>query len=130
MGARFDVNGQIIRAGFGKFLNEAVRIRNHQMDIERKAGHLAQGFDDGRANREIGHEVSVHDIDVEKVGPGRLHAGDFFGQPGKIRRQDRRRYANVRAPHYTAFLSRDAKNLSMESGESMVEKSPSAFTRL
>ena len=71
------------------------------MDIERKAGHLAQGFDDGRANREIGHEVSVHDIDVEKVGPGRLHAGDLFGQPGKIRRQDRRRYANVRAPSFT-----------------------------
>jgi hypothetical protein len=41
-----------------------------------------------RAQRQVGDEVTVHDIDVDKVGRGALDGLDFFGEPAKVSRED------------------------------------------
>jgi hypothetical protein len=52
--------------------------------VEFELGGFAHGFDDGKAETDIRHEVSVHDIEVEQVGATFFHAGDFFGQSGEV----------------------------------------------
>ena len=50
---------------------------------------LAQALHDRQADRQIGHEVRVHDIHVQPVGVA--HGLGLFAQPGKVRGQDARR---------------------------------------
>ena len=50
------------------------RIRDHQMGVEEDVV-AADALDDGHAERDVGYEVAVHDVEVEHVGSG----GDDFG---------------------------------------------------
>ena len=44
-----------------------------------------------RADRDIGHEMPVHHVDMDPVGAGRFDRAHFLAEPGEIGRQDRRR---------------------------------------
>jgi hypothetical protein len=68
MDAGFLVDGDPISAGIGEGWDEFVRAFNHEMAVERDLGNLAEGGDYGRADRKIGDEVAVHDVDVEDGG--------------------------------------------------------------
>ena len=74
---------------------EAVRKmidrRDHQVDIERLGGVRAQRFDHAGPDRQVGHEMPVHHIDMDPVGPGGIDRAHLFAQSGKIGGQDRRR---------------------------------------
>jgi hypothetical protein len=39
------------------------------MDLEGQMHHPPKGLDDLRAHREIRHEMSVHHVDVDPIGP-------------------------------------------------------------
>ena len=50
--------------------------------------------DDRRTDGHVGHEVAVHDVDVEPVGRGG-HLSHLFGQGAEVRGEERRRDAQV-----------------------------------
>lgn len=63
---RFDMDGNEVAAGFGKGFDMLVRVVEHEVGIEEKAGSaVAQVGDRLRAEGKIGDEVTVHDIEVK-----------------------------------------------------------------
>jgi len=44
-----------------------IDVLDHQVDIQRDTGVFSQGFTKPRAQGEVGHIVSVHNIDMEIV---------------------------------------------------------------
>ena len=50
----------------------------------------AQRLHHRRADREVGHEMAVHHVDVDPVGAGRVDRAHFLAQPGEVGGQDRR----------------------------------------
>jgi hypothetical protein len=59
------------------------------MDVKRFFGVGLDGGYHRWPDGEIGHEVVVHHIDVDVIGPGRIHGPDLFAQPGEVGGQDR-----------------------------------------
>ena len=47
-------------------------------------------FTTRRADRQIGDEMAVHDVDVDPVGAGRVDRADFLAELREIGGQDRR----------------------------------------
>ena len=84
------MDGQDIRPGGDEVLDVLVRVGDHQMYVERQARHFAQRLDDRRADRDIRHEMPVHDVDMDIIRAGGLGLGDIARKICKIRRKDRR----------------------------------------
>ena len=63
------VHGEPVRSRVGEGLEIATGLRDHEMRLERKAGHPTKRADDDRADRDVRHEVPVHDVDVNPVRP-------------------------------------------------------------
>ena len=91
MGAGFGVDRDSIGAGRGEGFQIGVGRRDHQMDVERPRGEAPQAFDDRRPKRNVGHEMTVHDVEMVPVGAGLLDRADLFGKPREIGGEDRRR---------------------------------------
>ena len=85
------VHGEGGRAGLGERVEEAVGIRNHQVHVERHGGHALERSDDGDANRDVRHEVAVHDVHVDEISPAALRRADGLAERGEVRGEDRRR---------------------------------------
>ena len=101
---RFLMNRNPVDPGVCKNRNKLVGILDHQMTIERNVHRLAQGCDHGRADGDVGDEVTVHDINMEE-GRTASHRGiGIFCQAGEISRQNGRRYLNQN----TTSLTRDS----------------------
>ena len=66
------MHGDDVGAGLGEVGQEAVGRLDHQMHIQRQLRRLAQGCHDGRADGNVRHEMTVHHIHVDIVGPGGL----------------------------------------------------------
>ena len=60
------------------------------MTIERQIGHLAERLHHRRADREIGDELSIHDVHVEDTGPTFGRGAYLLTQTGKVRGKNRR----------------------------------------
>ena len=87
---RFGMDRDDIAAEFGKLHDELLRVLDHQMCVERHIGNRAQRFDQRRAEGDIRHKMTVHNIDVDVVGAGfseigrRLSEGpEICGQNGR-----------------------------------------------
>src|ERR1700739_1548689 len=87
--AGFLVYRNPIDAGLRKIGNELVRILDHEMAIQRNPGCLAERFYDHRPDREIGHEMPVHDIDMDYTSAAGHRALYLPGQVREIRRKYR-----------------------------------------
>ena len=61
-----------VGAGVEKLSQQPARIGHHEVDVERQARMAAQGRDHRRANRQVGHEMAIHDVDVQDVGASGL----------------------------------------------------------
>lgn len=83
------MHGDAVRAG----LRERIEIRidggDHQMDVERLGGDAAHRLHDRGAERDVGHEMPVHDVDMDPVGAGRIDGADLLTQFGEVGGQDR-----------------------------------------
>ena len=66
--AGFLMHGDPVGASLGEGGDEFVGPFNHEMAIEGDLGNLAKGGDYRRADRKIGDEVAIHDVDVEDGG--------------------------------------------------------------
>jgi hypothetical protein len=59
-------------------VEDFLRVRTHRLD-------------DVGAEGNVGDEMSVHHVEMDPVGAGRIDGADLFAQFGEIRRQDRGR---------------------------------------
>ena len=50
------------------------------------------------------HEVSVHDVHVDAVGPGLLSLSDLLTKPGEVRGEDRRSQLHCAFGHFGVIL--------------------------
>ena len=66
----------------------AVRIGNHEMDVERPVGMPRRRLDKGRAERDVVHKMTVHHIAVDPIRPRAGHVGDLVAEPGEVTGQD------------------------------------------
>ncbi len=57
----FDVHGEPVDAGIGESLEIAIGFRDHEMRLERKARHPTERSHHDGADREVRHEVPIHD---------------------------------------------------------------------
>ena len=92
----FRVNRQVIGPGARERVDEAERLDDHEVNVERKRGEPAHGFDQHRPEGEVGYELPVHHVDVEKVRSRALDAGDLFAQAGEVGRENRRTEPHLR----------------------------------
>jgi len=70
----------------------AVRALNHQVRLQRQGGNGAHTTYDGRTERDVRHEMPVHDVQMQPIRAGGIHSFDLSGKPAEIRSQQRRRY--------------------------------------
>ena len=90
VGTCLHVHGDDIGAGLGECFQIRIAGRDHQMHVEHFLGVAAQRFHHVRADRDVGHEVAVHHVDMDPVGAGRIDCAYFLAELGEIGGQDRR----------------------------------------
>ena len=91
-----DMHGHHVRARVDERLDVAIGVRDHQVDIERQLGRLAQRLHDRHANRDVGNEVAVHHVDVHLVGAAARGGGDLGAEIREVSGENRRSEANHR----------------------------------
>ncbi len=76
------------RYRIGPILNKrfsiASGIGEHQVDIKKGIGRPVECPGDVRPERDIGHEVAVHNVQMQPVSPCRDHSAGIIGQSAKI----------------------------------------------
>src|SRR6266849_936844 len=80
----FLVHDDNVCSGHREMLYVLFRVGNHQMGFERETGTAAHSFDNHGSHSDIGHEVPVHDIDLNTLGSCRLCLAHLFSQAGKV----------------------------------------------
>ncbi len=78
-----------VRASLRERLNKLVRILDHHVAVDRQPGHLAQRFQHRSPNRQIGHKMPIHNVEVDDSSATRLGSLNLIRQMGEIRRQNR-----------------------------------------
>ncbi len=86
----FPVDEQRVRPRLDERFEIRIRIGDHQVRLDREPRHRPQRAHDRRPHRNVGYEVSIHDVDVDAVGAGALRLHDLLAQPREIRGEDRR----------------------------------------
>ena len=94
-----DVERDRVAAGVEVLVEEAARLVDHQVRVERQLRPPAQVLDGLRAERQVRDEVGVHDVEVDPVGPGRLDPPDGVGEVGQVGVEDARRDPRPAAGH-------------------------------
>ena len=83
---KLDVNGDQVGTGLDKGFKKDFRLAAHEVDVEEQIfGVGPDGGDDGRTEGNVRHELTVHDVKVQPVGPGSGGARGFLAEAGKIR---------------------------------------------
>ncbi len=78
------VDADPVGAGGEEVAQQPVRIGDHEMDVERQAGVPAQRRDHRDADGQVGHEVAVHDVDVQDIGAARLADAGGCGEVREV----------------------------------------------
>src|SRR5438874_2366569 len=84
MHSGFGMNGDHIGAGIDKCGNVPVRIGNHQVNVQWEPRYFPDGFQDYRANGDIGYEMTVHHIDMQQLSTCVFDLADVITQCCKI----------------------------------------------
>jgi hypothetical protein len=84
----FNVESHMVGAGFGEALDKPGRLGYHQMAVENKVMvMLAEFGNNRRADCHIRYKVTVHNIQMHHLDPGRFYLGYLVGQLCKIAAQ-------------------------------------------
>ena len=89
--AGLGLDQQMIGAGLGEVGEIALRLDDHQMNVERLCRRAADRLQHDRPDGDVGHETAVHHIDMDPVGAGRVDGADLLAQAREIGRQNRGR---------------------------------------
>ncbi len=84
MGQDLEVYGDAVGTSLDERLEIAIRRLDHQVHVERQTGDLADGLDDQRAKGDVGHEVPVHDVEVQQIRAAALDLADVLGEMGEV----------------------------------------------
>ena len=79
------------------------------MHVERQLGMRPQRLDHHWADGEVGHEVTVHHVDMNPVGARRRHRLDLLAEGGEVGRQDGGRNADRLLRHTWPQIFRTAE---------------------
>ena len=94
MRTRIRVKADVVRASFGKRCGQSVHRRNHQMHINRHShasgrfGMWLQGLANHGAEREVGHIVVVHHVEMNPISASGDDVFHLVAQAGEVGRQD------------------------------------------
>ena len=83
------VDQKCIGSGHCKFIDKEIRVRNHQVRLQRQARHFSQRVDDRWSHREVRHEMPIHHVHVYAVRSGPLSLCNLIAQMGEVGREDR-----------------------------------------
>jgi hypothetical protein len=92
--AGLGLDQQMIGAGLGERREIALRLDDHQMNVERLCRRAADGLQHDGPDGDIGHEAAVHHIDMDPIGAGGVDGADLLAQSREIGRQYRGRHEN------------------------------------
>ena len=81
----------MIAAGLGEGFQIRIAGRNHQMRVEDFLGVRAHRLDDIGTVGNVGDEMTVHHVEVDPVGTGRIDGAHLLAQFGEVGSQNRRR---------------------------------------
>ncbi len=91
VGRGFDVDGQDVGPGIDVFVEVLLRSFDHEVNVDRYIDRPFCGLYHRCAERQVGDEVAVHDIDVDPIGSALDDGDDLIRQPIKVRSQYGRR---------------------------------------
>ena len=89
MPARFLMHRNPVRSRVREFRNVLVGVLYHQMTVQRKPGCLAQTFHHRRPDRQIGHKMPIHDVNMDHAAAARGSPLHLVRQVGEIGREYR-----------------------------------------
>ena len=55
-------------------------LHHHQVYVQRHGRHALERFHDGQADRDVGDEPSVHDVDVQQIRASALDGAHGVGE--------------------------------------------------
>ena len=87
---RLDVEGDGLRRRGDEAVDVAEGLIDHEVHVERQVGDAPPGSHDIRAEGEVGHEVAVHDIEVQAVHAGPLELVDDAVEAAEVGVKDAR----------------------------------------
>ena len=81
--ARFHMHGDDV-AGVGKGLEIRIAGCDHEVHVEHLPGVRAKRLDHAGADRDVRHEMPIHDVDMDPVGTGCIDRAHLLAEPGKV----------------------------------------------
>ena len=84
------MNDQGVGPGLREIVEKQVGVGDHEVNFQRHVRDRPQPPDDVWPEREIGHEMTVHHVDVNPVGPSPLRLGHLLSQARRVSRKNRR----------------------------------------
>ena len=88
----------------------AQRLGNHQVGVERQRTARADGGHHCRAKGDVVDEVTVHDVEVDRVHPGRGRPDDLRPELGEISVQDAGRDLGATGHHRASTSGTDSSS--------------------
>ena len=73
-----------VRPSVCEILHILIDRRDHQMDVKWLSAMWAQRLYDRRANGNIRHKMSIHDVNMDPVATSGVDGAHFFTQPRKV----------------------------------------------
>ena len=94
-----DVERDRVAAGIEVLLDEAARLADHQVRVERQLGPRAKVLDGLGAERQVRDEVAVHDIEMHAVRTGLLDPSHRIGEVREVGIEDARGHPRPAVGH-------------------------------
>ena len=66
-------------------LAAAIGRGDHQMAVEGFRRRATDGADHRRPERDVGHEMAVHHVEMDPICPSRIDGGNLRAEAGEIR---------------------------------------------
>jgi len=88
---RLALDEQVVGAGAGDVFQQALRLDDHQVNVEGLGSRPPHGLNHDRAEADVRDEAPIHDVHMDPVGAGRVNGAHLFGEATKIGGEDRRR---------------------------------------
>ena len=79
---------EMIGAGIRKGGKIALRLDDHQVNVERLCGRAADRLQHDRPDGDVRNEASVHHVDMDPVGAGRIDCAHLFAESARNRQRE------------------------------------------
>lgn len=90
VGGGLDVDRHSLDAEGSKTGSIAGRISDHEMKVKGLMPEAGDSFEDGEAKGDVGHEYTIHHIEMEPIGSG-LNEGELVGEVAEVGSKERGR---------------------------------------